>query len=151
MLDRVFYAYVDACCLSLWCDARVCYIVDGKTVNVEEYGFEDGQYTMIFNVYCGIAEDQTEEFLSTLTADETDCFFVVRPDSSDHGYSLNWFNVEQTAENDIDGEPYDAEEGDDECPGGCGQPAYACVCAELVSLRRYNATPLEERCGPWTA
>lgn len=38
-----------------------------------------------------------------------------------------------------------------ECSNGCGQPAYACPCAELASLRRHNATPLEERCGPWTA
>ncbi len=39
----------------------------------------------------------------------------------------------------------------DICDGICGQPAYACTCAELASFRRYNATPLEERCGPWTA
>jgi hypothetical protein len=58
-------------------------------------------------------------------------------------------------------EDHDEDDGDDyhlyndpdeeECPDGCGQPAYACVCAELASLKRYNATPMEERCGPWTA
>lgn len=109
LLDRVFYAYVDACCLSLWCDARVCYIVNGNTVHVEEYGFEDGQYTMIFNVYCGIAEDQTEEFLATLTADETDRFIVVRPDSSERG-----FIVDQSSDDDIDDEPYDDYDDDSE-------------------------------------
>lgn len=39
----------------------------------------------------------------------------------------------------------------EECPGGCGQPVYACTCAELASWQRYLATPMEERCGPWTA
>jgi hypothetical protein len=39
----------------------------------------------------------------------------------------------------------------DECPGGCGETEQACVCSELASLRKYNATPMEERCGPWTA
>ncbi len=37
------------------------------------------------------------------------------------------------------------------CPGGCGERERNCVCPELASLRRYNATPLEERDGPWTA
>ena len=45
----------------------------------------------------------------------------------------------------------DYDERDDECLGGCGQPAYACTCAELASWNRYLATPMEERCGPWTA
>jgi len=101
LLDRVFYAYVDACCLQLWCDARVCYIVDGETIKVEEYGFEDGQYTMIFNVYCGIAEDQTEDFLATLTANETDGLVVVRADSSELGYNVRGFSVEQSDEDPL--------------------------------------------------
>ena len=103
LFDQVFYAYVDACCLQLWCEARVCYIVDGNTVHVEEYGFDDGQYRMIFKVYCGIAEDQTEEFLATLTANETDRFIVVRPNSSEPGYSLHGFTVEQPTEDDYNG------------------------------------------------
>lgn len=39
------------------------------------------------------------------------------------------------------------------CNGPCNEcgECSQCVCAELESLRRYNATPLEERCGPWTA
>jgi hypothetical protein len=116
LLDRVFYAFVDACCLQQWCDARVCYIVDGKAVHVQEYGFEDGQYTLIFNVYCGITEDQTEEFLATLTADQTDRFVVVRPDSSERGYSLRGFDVEQSDEDDYD-QPYDEyDDSDDENP-----------------------------------
>jgi hypothetical protein len=152
LLDRVFYAYVDGCCLELWCDARVCYIVDGETVHVEEYGFEDGQYTMIFNVYCGIAADQTEGFLATLTGNETERFLVVRPDSSELGFNVHGFAVEQSDQDDsYDEDQYEDDDRDEECPGGCGQPAYACVCAELDSLRRYNATPMEERCGPWTA
>lgn len=36
---------------------------------------------------------------------------------------------------------------DEECPGGCGQPAYACTCAELESLRRHNADPATR--GSW--
>lgn len=39
----------------------------------------------------------------------------------------------------------------EECPDGCGQPYYACTCAELASLQRYYATPLEQRDGIWTA
>ena len=55
---------------------------------------------------------------------------------------------------DIADEPDDCAIDDDEdeiCEGDCGQPAYACTCAELASWRKYNATPMEERCGPWTA
>lgn len=147
LLDRVFYAYVDGCCLELWCDARACYIVDGATVYVRKYGFDDGQYTMVFNVYCDIAKDQTEKFLATLAANETDRFIVVRPDLSERGFSVHGFDVDSSEKDDFDG----AEDEYDECPRGCGQPAYACTCAELASFRHYNAIPLEERCGPWTA
>lgn len=53
----------------------------------------------------------------------------------------------------LNDEPSEADdrEDDEECAGGCGQPAYACTCAELASWKRYLATPMEERCGPWTA
>jgi hypothetical protein len=40
---------------------------------------------------------------------------------------------------------------DDECQGGCGETEKNCSCAEIISRRRYDATPMEERCGPWTA
>lgn len=36
---------------------------------------------------------------------------------------------------------------DDECEGGCGQPSYACTCAELASLARHNADPATR--GSW--
>jgi hypothetical protein len=36
---------------------------------------------------------------------------------------------------------YDDYGDDNECPDGCGQPAYACTCVELESLRRHNANP----------
>lgn len=55
-------------------------------------------------------------------------------------------------EAELDAAYYDGQDNpDDECQGGCGETERNCVCAELASLRRYNATPLEERCGPWTA
>lgn len=94
LLDRVFYAYVDASCQELWCDARVCYIVDGKTVQVKEYGFDDGRYTMIFNVYCGIATDRAEELIAALSAKQTDNYVVIRPDSSELGFGVQGFAVE---------------------------------------------------------
>jgi hypothetical protein len=71
---------------------------------------------MIFNVYCSIAEGQTEEFLATLTADQSDRFVVVRPDSSERGYGIHGFDVEQSDEDDYD-EPYDEyDDSDDEDP-----------------------------------
>lgn len=122
MLDRVFYAYVDACCLELWCDARVCYIVNGKTIKVEEYGFEDGNYTMIFNVYCNVAEDGTEDFLTSLTSNvaETERFVMVRPDSSEYGYAARGFTVDQSPEDDFDDDSYD------ECQGCGGRGCERC-------------------------
>lgn len=52
-------------------------------------------------------------------------------------------------------EDYERPESDDygdeeECPDGCGQPAYACTCAELESLNRHNAEPAT-RGSYWTA
>ncbi len=90
LLDRLFYAYVDGCCLELWCDARVCYIDNGEVAKVEEYGFDDGSYTMFFRVYCNVTD--TEAFLATLIANETDRTVVVRPDPSDElGYNVRGF------------------------------------------------------------
>lgn len=125
-LNGVFFAYVDRCCLQRCCDARVRYIVNGTVVHVKEYGFNEGQYTMIFNVYCGIAEDQTEEFLGTLIAKEKDRFIVVRPDISIFGYSLHGFSVDPSEEDNFDDF---AGMYDEECLFGCGQPAYTCTCA----------------------
>lgn len=96
LLDRVFHAYVDGCCRHLWCDACVYYFVGDKAVRLEEYGFEDGHYTMVFNVYCGVAGEQTEDLLDWLTTDETDRFVVVRPDGSELGYNARGFAVEQS-------------------------------------------------------
>lgn len=92
LLDRVFYAFVDACCLQLWCNARVLYIVDGETARVEEYGFEDGEYTLIFKVYCGISADQTEEFLISLLEGQRDHYVVICPDSSETGVNTRGFD-----------------------------------------------------------
>lgn len=101
LLDRVFYAYVDACCLDLWCDARVCYIVDGQTVYTKDYGFYDGQYTMIFNVYCNVDPEKTEEFLRALIDGQDDRFVVARSDdSSESGYKLQGFEVEEDDDDD---------------------------------------------------
>jgi hypothetical protein len=49
-----------------------------------------------------------------------------------------------------DDEP-DFDDQDEECPGGCGQTEQTCTCAEFASWKRYCATPLEERDGPWMA
>jgi hypothetical protein len=100
LLDRVFYAYVDASCLERRCDARVRYIVDGKAVQVKGYGFEASCYTMVFNVYCGIAADQAEELIATLSAKQTDSYVVIRPDSSELGCSVQGFAVEHPDEDD---------------------------------------------------
>jgi hypothetical protein len=85
LLDRVFYAFVDTACFELWCDASVNYIVNGKTVMCKEYGFEDGQYTMIFNVHCSVPPKETEakllELLRKLPRDQYINYIVVRPDA----------------------------------------------------------------------
>lgn len=85
----------------------------------------------------------------------------------EHQYDLDVYESEDSysvsfgEEDDSDEDPpctgcgnYDCRgdcEEPDECPGGCGELERNCVCAELASLKQYNATPLEERAGPWTA
>lgn len=94
LLDGVFNAYVDIACGSLWCDARVLYIVDGEVGKLNEYGFDDGQYTMVFNVYCNMAGSQAEELLARLTSQQESNYIVVRPDTSnDDGVSASLFTV----------------------------------------------------------
>ena len=45
-------------------------------------------------------------------------------------------------DDDQEDEPYDMDdESDNECQDGCGQPDYACTCAELESYRRFQADP----------
>ncbi len=156
LLDRVFHCYVDACCLELGCDARVLYLVDGETVDYHTYGWDDGHYTMTFFVHCNVPEGQVETSVgrTIAEADEDQRFVVVRPDSSELGYAAQGIiaghSQQDDPEDDFD-EPYDPrDEREDECEGGCGQPAYACVCAEMDSLRAYNSLPMEEREGPWT-
>lgn len=101
LLDQIFSTYVDMCCFELWCNARVSFIAaDGKTIQ-KQYGFDDGRYTMVFSVYCGIVPSQTEEFISGLSAGQTDSFVVVRPDSSEQGFSVCGFAVEHP-EDEID-------------------------------------------------
>lgn len=93
LLGQVFYAYVDACCFELWCEARVDYIVDGETVRVERYGFEDGEYMMFFNVHCNVVED---DFMVTLMDKYVGRPVVaIRPDSSERGYEARGFIVNQ--------------------------------------------------------
>ncbi len=121
LLDRVFYAFIDACCLELWCDARVNYIVDGETIRFHEYGFEDGQYTLYINVYCGVSEDKTEDFLELLMASQTERFVVVRSDESGSGYRLSGVDVADGQDDDWD--------PNSPCPDRCGQPVGACGCA----------------------
>lgn len=70
LLDRVFYAYVDGCCLQLWCDAIVDYSVDFDEVATKEYGFEDGEYTMRFIVHCNVPQEETEAFVAKLIRGE---------------------------------------------------------------------------------
>ncbi|HSW81468.1 MAG TPA: hypothetical protein VLG40_03655 [Candidatus Saccharimonas sp.] len=109
LLDNVFRIYVDMSCYTQWCDARVLYIVDGETVKREEYGFDDGQYTMVFHVYCGAINDkQVEELLGKLaTRQQTDYmdYIVMRPDESAkdgvnvRGYA---FEMPDMGEGDLD-------------------------------------------------
>lgn len=101
LLDRVFYAYLDACCFSLWCDARVYYFAGNNFARVEEYGFEDGHYSMVFNVYCDVGDDQAEELLGILAADEKDRFVVVRPEQSERGFTAHGFVVDQPTEDEL--------------------------------------------------
>ncbi len=89
LLGPAFKAYVDICSREMRChaDARVSYVVDGVTAQCVLYGLDGsstrGKYTMIFDVYCNVAKEETEEFLASLTTNlETDCFIVVRPDES---------------------------------------------------------------------
>lgn len=93
LLDRVFYAFVDACCLQLWCDAHVSYIVDGETVRTEQYGFDDGSYTMFYKVYCNVTN--ADAFLAHLTAnvDTDEGVIVARADSSPDGFSIYGLTV----------------------------------------------------------
>jgi hypothetical protein len=92
LLDRVFYAYVDACCLQLWCDARVNYVVGDEVVKTESYGFDDGQYTQHFRVHCNTEEDQVDAWITAHMATlGNDTVVVVRPDSSEFGYSAHGF------------------------------------------------------------
>lgn len=130
MLDRVFYAFLDGCCLQLWCDAVVSYIVNGETVKTEKYGFYDGDYTQFINVYCNVGEDKTEYLLNTLTGEleDADRFIVVRPDASELGYTMRGFIVRQYTE--------DGDE-DDICQGICGQRI--CSCAETKAGHTDNS------------
>ena len=108
LLDGIFYAYVDMSCFEQWCDARVVYIVDGKTVEVKEYGStEHSHYTMVFSVYCGIPADQTEEFIARLSAEQTDHYVVIRPDSSGSGLDVRSFAFEYPELDGDDGYPED--------------------------------------------
>ena len=47
------------------------------------------------------------------------------------------------SEEDVD----DYDEDEDICPGICGQPAYACTCAETESFRRHQSDPATA--GSW--
>lgn len=112
LLDRVFYAYVDGCCLELWCDAIVSYIVNcDENFLDKRYGFEDGSYTMHFNVYCGISPDKIEEFLPEIVGClNRNRYIVVRPDSTEQGFVAQGFETTRQPDNDDQGEPYDEDE-----------------------------------------
>jgi hypothetical protein len=118
MLSPVFYAYVKACCYELWCDANVNYMVNGKVVNYEEHGFDDGSYTMNIKVHCNVADDDVETLLTKLTGDFDDGehFVVVRPDSSELGFTASGFTVDDPPEPDL------------ECCPGCKEPEGMCIC-----------------------
>ena len=47
----------------------------------------------------------------------------------------------------IDNNFDDYDEDEDICPGICGQPAYACTCAETESFRRHQSDPATA--GSW--
>ena len=149
-LDRVFYAYIDACCLQLWCDARVNYWNGDVIENVEHYGFEDGEYTLIFNVYC-VLDDEREQMVDSLIEDRLSSpesnLLIVRKDSSEAGYTV--YNCVDDEDDPLDVDD-DYDELEEECQGGCGQPEYACTCAEMASHRAFHADP-ETSGSYWTA
>ena len=112
LLDSVFSAYLDACCMELWCDALVNFIQDDTTVEVKHYGFDDGSYTMIFNVYCGISPSETDELVNDLITDLPDdgeyrSYVVIESDASGQGFVANGF-LERLYVGELDGVPYDA-------------------------------------------
>lgn len=55
--------------------------------------------------------------------------------------------LEEEQEEVFDDDRDDYYEDDDICPGICGQPAYACTCAETESFRRHQSDPATA--GSW--
>lgn len=99
LLDPVFRAYVETSCREYWCNARVDYILGDKVVLTKEYDFEDRRYikyTMTIAVHCGVAADQAEEFIAPETGEWADGLIVIRPDSSEQGFSVHGFAVEES-------------------------------------------------------
>jgi hypothetical protein len=133
LLDRIFSIYVDLACMELWCDARAVYTVNGEPVLQQEYGFQETRYTMVFNVHCGVTTDRAEELIAKLAAEELNSFFVLRPDSSEQGFSVRGFTVEWPAADNgytEEDEPYEDDadtedplEGDVEPTGGYPEPS----------------------------
>jgi hypothetical protein len=152
LLDQVFHTFVDACCFEQWCDARVFYMVEDVKADCHEYGFEDGSYTMIIYVWCNVPGDQVDPLVDGIIADALpeDRFVVIRPDSSELGYSTQGVIVDYPQQDDPEDDLDERDEREDECEGGCGQPAYACVCAEMDSFRRFQADP-NTAGSSWTA
>ena len=105
LLDRVFHTYVDSYCMGKWwVDARVRYIVDGSTQFVREYGFEDGQDTLRFNVHCAVRPQDQQECVEAIIAKEraNDIYgdkhplLVLRVDSSELGFAAD--TIERSTE-----------------------------------------------------
>lgn len=117
-LDRIFYMYVHEYCMSkTWVRARVNYMAsDGEVQIHKSYGVEDGNSDLVFQVYCGIAEEEAENFIAALAnklVKESSRVVVVRPDSSERGFSVQGLL------------------GEGMCPGDCGWMIDSCKCPEI--------------------
>lgn len=90
LLDRVFYAYLDVCCMELWCDAEVMYFEQGDLAFTTHHGFTDGSYTLSYYVHCNVPEAQAEELIRALvTYGDSPQYFVARPNNtSARGYTV---------------------------------------------------------------
>jgi hypothetical protein len=89
LLDSSFSDYIRGCCYSLGCDATVEYIVDGEVVMRNEYGWDDGSYSMTFKVYC--RPDTLALLADRLSDASSDApLIVVSPDDShEWGFSAH--------------------------------------------------------------
>ncbi|HTE57781.1 MAG TPA: hypothetical protein VK694_03470 [Verrucomicrobiae bacterium] len=121
------YAAEDGYCMPCWEDSILCSDcrreLEVCTCDIED-NYPDGY-------------DTRDEYVDS--HDETDSWTEARCGGDRPGLMVD---------DEYDDGYYDPDE--DICPGICGQPAYACTCAETASLREHNANP-NTRGSTWVA